>query len=239
MSMNCAEIIEKLKSEASEKYRSNIVKFGIPEAYCIGVPTAELRKLAGQLKKSNELAFALWDTRYHEARLLAAFLFERKYLAADQIDALMSEVISWDLCDHLCRNIIIKQKNYDDFIFRYITADHVHKRRAAFVLIAAAAIHDKKITKESLDSYLKLIREHSACEHEHIKKGASLALREIGKIDYEYNEKALLTAYDLLESGNKAQIFIAKEAIKELENVVKTDGRKRLISAHTKMGKEG
>lgn len=34
--MNSLEIIEYLKSEASEKYKNNIVRMGIPAEYCIG-----------------------------------------------------------------------------------------------------------------------------------------------------------------------------------------------------------
>lgn len=52
----------------------------------------------------------------------------------------------------------------------------------------------------------------------------------------EYNEKALILAYELLETGNKTQVWIAKDVIKELENVTKTEGRKRLISTNSKMG---
>ena len=72
----------------------------------------------------------------------------------------------------------------------------------------------------------------------HIKKAVSWALREIGKTDFEYAEKVLLTAYDLLASGNKVQIWIAKDVIKELETVVKVKERKRLITSNSKMGRE-
>ena len=62
------------------------------------------------------------------------------------------------------------------------------------------------------------------------------ALKEIGKRDFDYNEKALLVAHELLDNGNKTQIWIAKDAIKELENMVKVEGRGRLISTKTQMG---
>ena len=145
--MNSKEIIDYLKSEASEKYKENVIKMGIPEKFCIGVSTSTLRKFAKKLDKSNELAFELWNTHYHEARLLAVLIFDHKCLSYDQIDTLMSEVLSWDLCDHL-------------------------------------------------------------------------------------------TAYDLLASGNKVQIWIAKDVIKELETVVKVKERKRLITSNSKMGRE-
>lgn len=234
--MNSIEIVEYLKAEASEKYKTNIVKMGIPAENCIGVSTAILRKLSKGLEKSNKLAFELWNTHYHEARLLSVFLFNSKTLTFSDIDNLMAEVISWDLCDHLCKNLIIKLENYEEYIFNWITANHIYKRRAAFTLIASAAIHDKKIAQDTLNLFLKLISENSNSEHEHIKKAVSWALREIGKIDFDFNEKALVVAHELLKTGNKTQIWIAKDTIKELENVTKTEGRKRLISVNSKMG---
>ena len=234
--MNSIEIVEYLKAEASEKYKTNIVKMGIPAENCIGVSTAILRKLSKGLEKSNKLAFELWNTHYHEARLLSVFLFNSKTLTFSDIDNLMAEVISWDLCDHLCKNLIIKLENYEEYIFNWITANHIYKRRSAFTLIASAAIHDKKIAQDTLDLFLKLISENSNSKHEHIKKAVSWALREIGKIDFDFNEKALVVAHELLKTGNKTQIWIAKDTIKELENVTKTEGRKRLISVNSKMG---
>lgn len=234
--MNSKEIIEELKSESSEKYKANVVKMGIPEEYSIGVSTTIVRSIAKKIGKSTELGFELWNTGYHEARLLAVLLFDCKDITHSDIKRLMSDVISWDLCDHLCKNLIIKMKDYQDFIFDWITSPHVYKKRASFTLIASSAIHDKKVSNDVLDTYLKLIRENSESEHEHIKKAVSWALREIGKIDFSYNEKALLLAHDLKENGNKVQVWIAKDAMKELENVVKVEGRKRLISTKTKMG---
>ena len=75
-------------------------------------------------------------------------------------------------------------------------------------------------------------------EREHVKKSVSWALREIGKRDFDYQEKSVLLAYELLENGSKSQKWIGKDALKELENLVKTEGRSRLISADSQMGKE-
>lgn len=234
--MTSNEIIIELKAQASEKYRANVVKMGIPEEHSIGVSTSVIRTFAKEIGKSNELAFDLWSTGYHEARLLAVLLFNSKEISCADIEKLMQEVISWDLCDHLCKNLIIKRKDYHDFIMKWINSIHIYEKRASFTLMASAAIHDKKILNNILDEYLKLIYEYSDSEHEHIKKAVSWALREIGKKDFDYNEKALLVAHELIENGNKTQIWIGKDARKELENLVKVEGRKRLISAKTKMG---
>lgn len=234
--MTVDEIIAELTALADEKFKKNVVKMGIPEKYSIGVSTGVLRRLAKRIGKANEVAFELWNTGYHEAKLLAVLLFEVKKLTDMDIENLMSDVISWDLCDHLCKNLISKRKDYDQFITTWIRSTQTYKKRAAFTLIATAVIHDKKISDVCLDDYLNLICEYSTDQQEHVKKAVSWALREIGKKDFTYNEKALLLAHELAEQGNTAQIWIAKDVKKELENIVRVEGRKRLISNNSKMG---
>ena len=69
-----------------------------------------------------------------------------------------------------------------------------------------------------------------------LKKAVSYALREIGKKDFEYNEKVLLMVDEMLRTQNKTQVWIARDVKKELENVVEAKGRERLISRQSKMG---
>lgn len=236
--MTCDEIIEELKANASEKYKVNVVKMGVPEEYSIGVSTAVVRAIAKKTGKSNELARELWNSGYHEAKLLAVLVFDKKTISLDEIEKLMVDVHSWDLCDHLCKNLVIKMKGYDELISKWITSTHTYKKRAAFALIASSVIHNKAITNDTLDDYLRIVQKYSDSEHEHIRKAISWALREIGKKDFAYNEKAILLAYELKESGNKNKIWIAKDALKELETLVKVEGRGRLISSNTQMGSE-
>lgn len=236
--MTCDEIIEELKANASEKYKENVVKMGIPEEYSIGVSTAVVRSIAKKAGKSNELARELWNSGYHEAKLLAVLVFDKKTISHDEIEKLICDVQSWDLCDHLCKNLIIKLKSYDEFISNWIVSTHIYKKRAAFTLIASSVVHNKTITNDTLDDYLRIVQEYSDSEHEHVRKAISWALREIGKKDFTYNEKAILLAHELKESGNKNKMWIAKDALKELETLVKVEGRGRLISSNSKMGRE-
>lgn len=235
--MTSNEILSGLKALSSEKYKANVVKLGIPEACSIGVSTGDVRKLAKTVGKDNALAHDLWNTGYHEARLLAVLIVDKKQFSLQEAEAFMHDVISWDLCDHLCKNLLIKLKGYEDLIEQWCDAEATYMKRAAFTLMASAAIHEKNLQKEALDHYLTLIRTYSDDEREHVKKSVSWALREIGKRDFDYQEKAVLLAHDLMENGNKAQKWIGKDALKELEKLVKTEGRSRLISSDSRMGK--
>lgn len=95
------------------------------EEHSIGVPTGEIRNIAKRIGKSNELAFELWNTVYHEVRLLAVLIFDRKDITHSDIEKLMGEVASWDLCDHLCKTLIAKMKDYEKFIYKWITSTHI------------------------------------------------------------------------------------------------------------------
>lgn len=235
--MTCDEIIIELKSISSEKYKANVIKMGIPEKNSIGVSTGDIRKLAKGIKKSNELAYELWKTGYHEAKILAVLVFDKKYLSLQEAELLMNDVCSWDLCDHLCKNLIIKLIGYENLIKKWCVSKAIYAKRAAFTLMVSAVVHEKFISDNILDDYLKLISEYSNDEREHVKKAVSWALREIGKRDFNYQEKAILLAHELKENGSKSQIWVAKDALKELEKLVKVEGRGRLISSDSRMGK--
>lgn len=235
--MNVNEIILQLNTMACEKYKKNVVRMGIPEENCIGVSTIEIRKLAPKIGKSNDLAWELWNTGYHEAKILAVLLFEKKKVDLNDINILMKSVHSWDLCDHICKNLIIKLPDYKDLIWEWRENGGTYYRRAVFTLIASVSVHEKTIIKEDIDEYFRLICECADDSSEHVKKAISWALRELGKIDFDYAERAIEVAYELIDSPSKNCRWVGKDALKELETLVKVDGRSRLISSNTAMGK--
>ncbi len=236
--MDCQEMIKELGAQASEKYRENMIRMGIPAENSIGVAMCVVRGLAKKAGKSQEVASELWNTKYHEARLLAVLLMNPNVTTDADAERLFLDVVSWDLCDHLCKNLFLKMKSRDIFIAKWIQEPQLYKKRAAFVLIAASVIHDRKLTDEIVDSYLELVTQYADDGREHVKKVVSTALREIGKKNFHYNEKALLLAYEWIEGESKTLRWIGKDAAKELETMVKAEGRGRLISANTRMGKE-
>lgn len=128
-----------------------------------------------------------------------------------------------------CRNALIEG---------WVTSSQTYRKRAAFTLIASSVIHEKKINDDMLDYYLGLIARYSDDGREHVKKAVSWALREIGKRDFNYNEKALLLAHEFAESDSKALNWIGKDTIKEFETLVKAEGCGRLISSKSQMGKD-
>ena len=103
--------------------------------------------------------------------------------------------------------------------------------------MAATLIHHKDLENDTLEEYLHIIREHSDDHRVHVKKAISWALREIGKKNFDCQERALLLAHEFCEGSNKNRAWIGRNAVKEIERLVSIKERGRLISSTSKMGK--
>lgn len=230
-------IIEHLKEIGTDKHKESVAKLGIPVSHAAGVPTSIVRKLAKKIGRNQDLALGLWHTGLHEAQLLAVLIAEHKQTTPEFIRSWLEDIRSWDLCDHLCNNLII----YMDFIREEIpmwAMDHRQFfRRAAFSTMACLVIHGKT-TLDDINLFLELIREGSHDNRNYVKKSVSWALREIGKSSLSGNDKAVSLACDLIDNGNRAQRWVGKDAMKELETLVQVPERRRLLTSNSKMGKK-
>lgn len=239
MTYSINEILDFLKEHGSVKYKENVVKLGIPKENSLGVSTIELRKLAKKIKPSNTLAKQLWDTDYHEARLLSVLIVDVSSVDPNWAISLVDDVVSWDLCDHLCKNLLFKLPEYKDWILSWQNSHKLYHKRASFVLIATAIFHEKEIKEKHIDEYLKIIRNHESDSRVHIRKAISWALREIGKRDVESYKKAKRIAEELVQSPDKNKQWVGKDALKEINQLVVIKDSERLVSKTSKMGKLG
>lgn len=236
--MNVTEVLNTLVGLGNEKRKNNLVKMGIPKEVSFGVSTAAIRDLARQLKKNDTLAKALWDSGMHEAKLLGTLLMTPKLATEDIVIQCMENIYSWDLCDHFCKNYVYKTSLYKAYIMEWVESPKTYYQRAAFTLIANRAVKDKKLQAEEITQYLQAITVYSDTDVEHVYKAISWALREIGKINWDYQEKAVVCAHELLESNNKNKQRIGKLALAELENLVQVEGRSRLLKNTAKMARK-
>src|SRR4051812_23376160 len=67
-------VLALLKRNATKAVRDGMARYGIPSDKAFGVSVGDLKKLAKRLGRNHELAAALWDTGWYEARMLAAFV---------------------------------------------------------------------------------------------------------------------------------------------------------------------
>lgn len=84
--------------------------------------------------------------------------------------------------------------------------------------MAQLSVHEKKAGDKLFEDFLDLIYTKSADNRNYVKKAVNWALRQIGKRNLYLNVQALHTAERILQKGDKASRWIARDAVRELKN---------------------
>src|SRR4051812_13729055 len=80
------EVVAELRRRGTKATRDGMARYAIPSDKAFGVTVATLRQVAKRLGRNHELAAALWDTGWYEARMLASLLDEPAKVTPAQMD---------------------------------------------------------------------------------------------------------------------------------------------------------
>ena len=193
-------------------------RFGIDTTRAVGVTVTELRRFARDLGHDHELAAALWASGVHEARLLASLVDEPAMVSEAQMEAWVADLDSWDVCDGVCGNLFDRTPFALDKAVEWSTREPEFEKRAAFALMASAAVHRKDLPDAAFASLLPVIRAQAIDERNYVKKAVSWALRQIGKRSSGLNSRAVRTAERIERIDSPAARWVARDALRELRS---------------------
>jgi 3-methyladenine DNA glycosylase AlkD len=195
-----------------------MARFGIDTRRAVGVTVTELRRFARDLGHDHELAAALWASGVHEARLLASLVDEPAIVSEAQMEAWVADLDSWDVCDGVCGNLFDRTPFALDKAVEWSSREPEFEKRAAFALMASAAVHRKDLPDAAFASLLPVIRGQATDERNYVKKAVSWALRQIGKRSSGLNARAITTAEQIERIDARAARWVARDALRELRS---------------------
>ncbi len=195
-----------------------MARFGIDTTRAVGVTVTELRRFARDLGHDHELAAALWASGVHEARLLASLVDEPAMVSEAQMEAWVADLDSWDVCDGVCGNLFDRTPFALDKAVEWSSREPEFEKRAAFALMASAAVHRKDLPDAAFASLLPVIRAQAIDERNYVKKAVSWALRQIGKRSSGLNSQAVRTAERIERIDSRAARWVARDALRELRS---------------------
>lgn len=213
------KIIEILLSMRNDKNIAGMERFGIKSQKLLGISMKDLDSISKEIGKNHSLALDLWNTRYHEARLLASMIAVPKQSTIKELHTWVHDFDNWAVCDSVCGKYIRKTEHVYDLIYEWEQSKFLYVKRAAFACMAWIAVHNKKLTNEYFDKYFDLIFKNVLDERHYIAKAVNWALRQIGKRNAILNERALDLSQSIITKNpqNKTALWIAKDALRELE----------------------
>jgi 3-methyladenine DNA glycosylase AlkD len=210
------EIIKKLKSLSNPKAVEGMARFGINPKNTYGVSIPNLRKIAKEIGKNHSLAQQLWNSKIHEARILASMIDEPNQLTEKQMDSWIKDFDSWDVCDQCCLNLFAKTPLAWQKAIEWTRREKEFEKRAGFVLMACLAFKDNKAKDEQFEKFFLFIKKQAIDNRNFVKKAVNWALRQIGKRNLYLNKKAIEIAKETQKMESKSAKWIAQAALKEL-----------------------
>lgn len=213
------EVLVKLREQARPGQLEAMARFGLTGAARLGLAVPTLRALAREFKRDHDLALALWDTGIPDAQILAGMVAEPARLTAAQMDHWVTGMRAWDVCDQACLNAFVKSPLAWDAIPRWARRRAEFEKRAAFSLLAVAAVHQKTRPDADFIARLPLIEAAADDERNFVKKSVNWALRQIGKRNATLREPALTLAQRLCQREEKSARWIGSDARRELSRL--------------------
>jgi 3-methyladenine DNA glycosylase AlkD len=214
--MELDQILEQLKTLSNPEAVEGMARFGINPTNTFGVSIPDLRSMAKKIGKNHQLAQQLWDSGFHEARILASMVDNPKEVTVTQMERWVKDFDSWDICDQCIMNLFEKTVYATHKAVEWSSRTEEFVKRSGFVLMARLAVSDKKATDTSFAVFLPFIVQESTDERNYVKKAVNWALRQIGKRNLALNKQAIQTAEKIRELDSKSARWIASDALREL-----------------------
>lgn len=215
-SADVESVIARLKRLGNKTTRDGMARYAIPSDKAFGVPVGALRKLAKQLGQNHELAAALWDTGWYEARMLAAFLDVPASVTPAQMDRWCRDFDSWAICDTVCFHLFDRTPHAFRKVAQWCQRREEFVKRAAFALLASLALHDKGAADEPFFESLPLVERAATDARNFVKKAVNWALRAIGERNPLLSAAVVTVAKRLAASPDATARWVGKDALRQL-----------------------
>lgn len=199
--------------------RANVkgmARFGITSPKAFGVSMETMRPLVKSLGRDHALAAALWKTGWHEARIVASLIDEPERVTPAQMNRWARAFNNWAVCDSVCFHLFDRTPHAWQQAGQWSRDESEFIKRAAFVLMAGLAVHDRTTPDPPFVRLLPIIERGATDDRNFVKKAVNWALRQIGKRNITLNGAAITMAQRLTTADHAAPRWVGKDALREL-----------------------
>jgi 3-methyladenine DNA glycosylase AlkD len=211
-----AHSLKWLEKRASKAVRDGMLRYGIPNDDALGVRMGDIQKLGKLLGRDHSLALDLWKTGVYEARMLCAYVDELEKVTPAWMIAQARAFDNWAICDTLCFALWVRSPHALEKIHAWSSHRAEFVKRAAFALLASAALKRKDIPDAEFLKTLKLIESAATDERNFVKKAVNWALRGVGERNLRLNKAAIALAKKLGQAEAATPRWIGKDALRQL-----------------------
>jgi 3-methyladenine DNA glycosylase AlkD len=208
-------VLQALQGHASARVRDEMgPRYGVFVDKAMGVPMAKMQLVATPLAPDHDLAAALWESGWYEARMVACMIDDPALVTPEQMDRWRADFDNWGIVDTVCFKLFDQVPNAPAKVVEWATLNDEFGRRAAFALLACMALHGAGDEADFIRG-LALIETCATDERNFVKKGVNWALRAIGqKGNPRLRAEARALAERLAASDDRTARWNGKDALR-------------------------
>jgi 3-methyladenine DNA glycosylase AlkD len=215
--MKYQEVIDELHQlENPEKVIFKKRKFGVVANNSLGIYHKDLKEIAKKIGKNNELAIQLFDSNIYEARLLCSKIFDIKELTNELLEKWVVTFENWEICDSFSMGLFAKSTFAVPKIIEWSERENEFEKRAAFAILAAYCMADKKADNSVFENFFPIIIKAANDDRLYVRKAVNWALRNIGKRNVDLHNKVLEIAKQIIALDTKSAKWIGSNAVSQL-----------------------
>lgn len=233
--LDVEDVLARLRALADPTRLAGMARYGIATDSAFGVTIGELRGVAKELGRDHDLAAALWDSRVHEARILASIVDDAALVDDGQFERWAADFESWDLCDQVCQNLFRYAPPAWQKAVEWTRRPELFVKRAGFSLMAGLAVADKKADDERFAALLQPLADGADDDRPLVRKGASWALRAIGKRSPGLRALAVEVAETLRGHEGPGARWVGTDALRELRRPPRQPSERAAAASSTSL----
>ncbi len=214
---DAAAAVAWLKAHGTKQARASLARWGLPADRAFGVTPAAIFAYGKALGTDHGLARDLWKSGWTDARMLASVVGDPALVTPAEMDAWCRDFDSWGIVDTVCFKLWDQSPHAWKKAKQWAARKPEFEKRAGFVLMACLAAHDKDAKDADFMAFFPLIEKGAADDRNFVKKGVSWALRHLGHRSATLHAAAIRTAATLAKSGDPAQRWVGKDALRDLQ----------------------
>jgi 3-methyladenine DNA glycosylase AlkD len=123
---------------------------------------------------------------------------------------------NWEICDQVCQNLFARTPLALAKAVEWTRRSEEFVKRAAFVLVAVRAVQDKRTEDSVFADLLPTVMAAADDDRPYVRKGASWALRQIGKRSDPLRARVVDTVTAYIDSNSRGARWVARDVSREL-----------------------
>jgi 3-methyladenine DNA glycosylase AlkD len=206
-----------LEAHGTVRYRDQLsTRFAIHTDKAYGTSMTDVKKLAKTIGTDHDLAQALWNTGWHEAKALAACIADPELTTPAMMEAWCRDFRNWADCDTVCFILFDKTPHAFAKVKQWAKRKPEYEKRAAFALLASLALHDRMTADQPFLALLPMIKAAADDDRNFVKKGVSWALRAMAWRSAVLLDACTELAEQMARSTVPSERWIGKDALRDI-----------------------